>query len=291
MADERNPAEETGGGKAPANRDGAAGPDSTAPFDPVTGGDAVPGDATAVVPPGGSATAATTPSGAATAPVEPVDATRQVDTPRWSGSAAVPSPDDSDLNYPEPQAPAREPEPDTWPAGEDQRSRATPAVIVLVVVVLLAMLGTGLWLIFSSQEDNSPPGTGPIQPTASAQPSTGTPAPTATTPARPPPTVAPTAQPAPPVPTTTPPATPAQVTVPDVVTRSEAAARQQLTALGLTVQVSRRVVPSVPPGTVIATEPGAGSIVDKGTSVTLIVAAAASPTPTPPTAAASGTAR
>jgi hypothetical protein len=257
MADERRPAEESGG-------------DQPAP-------DA--GDATTVVPPAEDATTALPAADEADAATVPVDA------PRWAGSAPVPAPDDADLNYPEPHPPVREAAPGTWEQDEP-RSRVTPAVIVLVVVVLLAMLGTGLWLIFSSSGDNSAPNPGATQPSATTQQTTATPAPTTET--TPPPTTPPPTTPPPP-PTTPPPAVPVQVTVPtDLVGKPEAVARQRLVAIGLVPQTSRRVAPA-PPGTVIDTEPGGGSIVDKGTQVVLIVAVAppTSPSSKGPTANAS----
>jgi beta-lactam-binding protein with PASTA domain len=75
----------------------------------------------------------------------------------------------------------------------------------------------------------------------------------------------------------------------DLVGKPEAVARQRLVALGLVPQTSRRVAPAAPAGTVLDTEPGGGSIVDKGTEVLLIVAVAPPPTPSSkgPTANAS----
>jgi serine/threonine-protein kinase len=79
------------------------------------------------------------------------------------------------------------------------------------------------------------------------------------------------------------------VTVPILVGQSEAVAKQQLTAMGLAFTVSRRAASGVNPGTVIATEPGAGARVAAGSQVTLVVAAAPAPTTAAPSRTASPT--
>jgi serine/threonine-protein kinase len=70
------------------------------------------------------------------------------------------------------------------------------------------------------------------------------------------------------------------VAVPGLVGQSEAAAKQQLIAKGLAFTVSRRAASGVNPGTVLATDPGAGAMVAVGSQVSLVVAAAPAPAPT-----------
>jgi cytoskeletal protein RodZ len=157
-------------------------------------------------------------------------------------------------------APVRAPA--EWEELRDERpdrSWLRPVLLAVVVLALLGILGAGLWLIFNGVGNR--PGPAPVIPVTSA----GVSGPTQSAP----PTEAPTTA-------------PAQVSVPDVVGQSESAARQQLTAQGLTVSVSRRTTSGVNPGTVIATDPGAGQVVDAGAQVTLIVAAAPAPAPTTP---------
>jgi PASTA domain len=216
--------------------------------------------------------------------------TRRVQPHVWAARVPVPP---EDVPPPMPAAdipPPREPAPPRWQGedGEDEpdRSWVRPVVITLVVVILLAMLGTGLWLIFNRPGGPSTPAPGlPPAPTPSAVPTpTATASPTGTATATG--TAPTTGAPAPPPPPTTTAAT-ARVSVPDLVGASEASAEQQLTAMGLTYTVARRTTSGAQPGTVIGTEPGPGAVVDKGSQVLLIVAAApptqapGTPTPTP----------
>ncbi|WP_203935507.1 PASTA domain-containing protein [Planosporangium mesophilum] len=194
-----------------------------------------------------------------TRPMTPADAdaTRRVTPQIWAARAPVPVPDavpaPAPVGWREESAEAEPP--GFW---------ARPAVIALIVVILLAMLGTGLWLIFSGL----------------GRPSVSTPATSATPSAAPAPTETasqPESQAESPAPSAT--AT-GRVAVPDVVGQSEAAAREQLTAVGLTYTVTRRPVAGVSPGTVAATEPAAGTMVSAGSRVTLVVASAPTPAAT-----------
>jgi hypothetical protein len=213
------------------------------------------------------------------------DATQPVIAPRWAARASVPPDAPDDLNYP---ALGAEDHPATAkpaPVSEEERSGLSPAVIALIVLVLLAILGTGLWLIFRNSSSTPIPapsgqqGTAPATtaaPTESATPAPTPSATTATTPAAPPTT----AVPAPPPPTPT--QAPATVTVPRLVGLPEAQAKQRLTDLGLTFQVEYQQADGKKTGTVLSSNPAEGAQVPKGTRVTLIVAAAPASTPPSP---------
>jgi hypothetical protein len=73
------------------------------------------------------------------------------------------------------------------------------------------------------------------------------------------------------------PATPVRVTVPDVVGTQQAAARQTLTASGLTVTTRQAISNSVPAGTVLAQSPAPGTSVAPATPVTLTVSSGKRP--------------
>jgi hypothetical protein len=178
------------------------------------------------------------------------EATQKVTPQVWSARASVPVHDFEPVPGP---AAAQ------WQEENADRSWLRPVVIALVVLILLGMLGAGLWLIFSRLGGRSAPA----------------PVITATTSGVPTPTGIPSATEAPTAPATT---AVAQVPVPDVVGQSEAAAKQQLAAMGLSFTVSRRAASGVNPGTVTATQPGAGAMVPRGAQVTLIVAATPAPT-------------
>jgi serine/threonine-protein kinase len=63
----------------------------------------------------------------------------------------------------------------------------------------------------------------------------------------------------------------APIPVPNLVGRSASSAQKSLTNLGLTYDVSRAYSKTVPQGHVISTDPGAGTNVHKGDSVSLVV--------------------
>jgi hypothetical protein len=200
---------------------------------------------------------------------------------------------------PDDVTPVREPVPPEWeqpeeepqpvePGTADGRPALHPAVLTLVIVVLLAMLGTGLWLIF--HRSTATPVTVPrLPPVASAPPTpadtaaaadTDTPTqeftPTAAPTATEVPTTAPataTQAPAPPPPS---PSSPALVAVPDLVGQPLGEAEQRLSAVGLTYRVAGPQLGNV----VISTTPAAGTLVRPGSRVTLKVG----PSSAPPTA-------
>ncbi len=62
-----------------------------------------------------------------------------------------------------------------------------------------------------------------------------------------------------------------QVTVPDVTSQAAADAQLSLQNLGLNVLLQRKPDPTVPKDTVMDTAPAAGTVVDKGRTVTLVV--------------------
>jgi PASTA domain len=195
---------------------------------------------------------------------------------------------------PDDVAPVREATPPEWeqpPEGEPAvaggRQAVHPAVLTLIIVALLAMLGTGLWLTFH-RSAAGPVLVPSLPPDASVAPTpadTATAGDTATPTEEPTPTEAPTATDAPTtapaVPTQAPappppPSSPALVAVPDgLVGLPVKVAEQRLTAVGLTYQVA-----GLPTGRVSATRPEAGTMVPRGSQVTLVVLRPDSPTPT-----------
>jgi hypothetical protein len=188
-------------------------------------------------------------------------------------------------------APLREAAPPEWQEADgdadggdgDNRAWVRPAVITCVVVVLLAMFGTGIWLIFKRTDDRAATAPGissAASATAAAPSDTAVPSDTATATEDPTPTVEPTTADAP-VPPPVAPTTTAQVPVPDVLGKTEAVARQQLTAKGLTVKVTTRLVSGASVGKVISTDPKPGAVVDKGTQVNVVVGKAQPPTGSP----------
>jgi hypothetical protein len=208
-------------------------------------------------------------------------------TPRiWAARVPI-APDDV--------APVREGAPPEWeqPSGEELRPDATgdrpplhPAVLTLIVVALLAMLGTGIWLIFH-RSAAAPVPVPSLPPVASAAPTpadtatatdTAPPADKATPTEAPTPTGAPTTAPAPtqaPAPPP-PPTTQAMVAVPKGLVGSRVNdAERKLTAVGLTYQVV-----GLPTGRVTATRPEEGTMVPRGSQVMLVVLGPSSPSAT-----------
>jgi hypothetical protein len=198
-----------------------------------------------------------------TVPLERPDATRTLPAvpdeadARWSARASVPPPGTAPVRTYE----YLEEEP---PPVDSDRSWLTPVAVGFIGLLLLGALLVGLWLIVTSDQNPEPEATPPAQPTAT------TAAPTSAPPTTPTETSAP--------PSSTDPGT---VVVPDLVGLSELDARQQLTDLGLLVEVTRRVTTEAPAGTVLEVSPAASSEVEPNTTVRLVVAQA------PPTPSAS----
>jgi PASTA domain len=179
------------------------------------------------------------------------DANRPVPPPgadRWAGSASVP--------------PAGAAPPDTYgydlePLPDDQPNWMRPLLFGFVGLLLLGALLTGVWLIFTA--DDEPPPT----PQASAP---------AVTSEAPPTTAAPTTA----TPTSEEPE-PIVVVPADLIGLSEDEARQRITDAGLRVQVTRRTDATMAPGTVIEASPGPGSEVAPNSVVRIVVAEAPRP--------------
>jgi hypothetical protein len=171
--------------------------------------------------------------------------------PRWAARAAVPPPGAGPaIGYQDFEEPVPPP---------DDRNWLKPLLFGFIGLVLLGALLTGVWLIFTA--DDEPPA-----PDASAPP-TATAAPTVATTAPPAATSAP--------PTT---AEPETVKVPDdLVGIDEAQARQKLADAGLRVQVTRREDATMAPGTVIEVQPEPGSDVEPNSIVRIVVASAPKP--------------
>jgi hypothetical protein len=182
-----------------------------------------------------------------TAVLPPAD---QPDQPgRWSARAGVPA------RGPRVAAPEQQ-----W-VPEQQGSRVwwTPIVIGLAVLVLLGLVGLGLWLAVRGSTPAPGPSPTPGVSTTSATPSSA------------PPT------------NTSPPAV--LVPVPPLANVPADQAADILRTQGLVAKLVNRVSDSLPAGTVIDTDPPAGTQVPVGSAVTLFVATppatSASPTPTP----------
>jgi hypothetical protein len=187
-------------------------------------------------------------SGTAAMPTVPAE---EGGEPRWSARAQVP-----------PTAPVRRPmrEEEQWGAAPEQPPRSVlPVLIAVVAVILLVIIGLGVWLALRNRNTPTTPlTTGP--PTTTAPPTTTTPPPTTT---------------APPTTTTPPPTTtaPVGITIPDLSGNDPTAARQLLMSLGVTVAAQQVTQPSttVRAGRVIGTQPGVGTVVLPGQTVTLII--------------------
>jgi hypothetical protein len=227
--------------------------------DPPT---AMPADATTAMPPvdpyapeAGAAGVGATGVGAA-------------ESARWAGRAEVPVPGAVGPAGPvagEEETPAADP--------YGGRSWLMPVGVGMLALMLLAVLGVGIWLIVRSTGKDATPTDAPTAPqvTASAPPTSAaaTPSPTPT-----------------PSPSAAPSTAPATVLVANVRGMTRTAATATLRSQGLVVSgvVQQQADASVPVGTVIATDPPAGSEVNAGTSVGLIVASA--PRTTPPATSA-----
>ncbi|MGC4865805.1 PASTA domain-containing protein [Micromonospora sp. DT53] len=237
-------------GSTPAEAD----PDKTAPIDrTVPARPEPPADQTMPID-----------RAAGTRPGPPADRTAPI-PPSWAGRAEVRSPRPDDR--------AAE-----WYVEEQGGRRWWLPILWGVLALLLAgLLGGALWLVLAQRDDDrDDPGTTPSLPPTSA------------------PSVQPTsAAPTSAAPTSESPSSPATTDVPDELPVPPLAGLPQATAegllarLGLAYQVVYR--PSeLPPGTVVGTEPGAGTSVSTDDEVLLIISQArpstgASPTTPSPT--------
>ncbi|MET7959976.1 PASTA domain-containing protein [Micromonospora zamorensis] len=247
---------------APMTRPAA--PDETAPIDRTEpAGPALSPDQTMPID-----RSAGTPSGA------PSDQTRRFPAetpsppptpPPWSGRAEV--------------RPPRSAEPAGEWYVEEQGGRRwwLPILWGVLALLLVALLGGALWLVLSNQqEDRDDPGSTPSLPSASATSA----APTSASPT----SAAPTSETPSSSATTT---APEEVPVPPLTGLPQATAEGLLDRLGLAHRVVYR--PSeLPPGTVVGTEPEAGTSVSTDDEVLLVISQArpstgASPTTPRPT--------
>ncbi|MDG4822223.1 PASTA domain-containing protein [Asanoa sp. WMMD1127] len=186
------------------------------------------------------------------------------DTPRnaipphdgaWAGRAGIPQPGG-------PGEPPDDGPPDYWQPGPPDGGRRwwMPILIGIIALILLGVLAFGIWLILRG--DDSTPTPEPSRTTAAATtappstapPSTSAPSPTATT--------------------------PAAVPVPPLEGLTVAEAGQRLAAAGLTARLNF-VDSDEPSGTVVDSDPAAGTEVAPGSTVTLDVSNGPAPT-TPP---------
>jgi PASTA domain-containing protein len=170
---------------------------------------------------------------------------------RWSGRAGVPP---ASPRGAVPQEPA-------WIPDQQPRTWWAPILIIVAILVLLVLIGLGLWLATHGQPAPTP------SPSPTAAASSASPSPSA----RP----SPSATSSPPV---------ATVSVPSVTGVMLTDAQQILQSQNLKWKVVT-AVSDQPAGSVIRTDPAAGTAVPAGSTVTLYVATApatsASPTPSP----------
>jgi len=196
---------------------------------------------------------------AGTRPGPPADRTAPI-PPSWSGRAEVRSP--------LPDDPAGE-----WYVEEQGGRRWWLPILWGVLALLLAgLLGGALWLVRDQQEGDRndrgptpslPPTTAPSTPPTSAAPTSA--APTSESPSSSPTTDAPD-----------------ELPVPPLAGLPQATAEGLLNRLGLPYRVVYR--PSeLPPGTVVGTEPEAGTSVSTDDEVLLIISQTDSPTGASPT--------
>ncbi len=179
-----------------------------------------------------------------TAPLPPAGGAGE-QPPRWTARAGVPA-----------QAPrgAIPQEQEEWVPERESRSWWLPVLITLAVLILLGLIGLGIWMALHSSS-------GPA-PAASNSPGTS-----------------PSPSPASPTPSPSPASSAPLVEVPDVRGETVSDAKDTLGGVGLKVKVQTQVTNAQPPGTVLSTQPTAGSKVRAGTEVTLVVAQAPSPSP------------
>ncbi|MCG5442178.1 PASTA domain-containing protein [Micromonospora sp. NIE79] len=200
---------------------------------------------------------------AGTRPGPPADRTAPI-PPSWSGRAEVRSPRPDDAGG-------------EWYVEEQGGRRWWSPILWGVLALLLAgLLGGALWLVLAQQDDRDDRG-----PTPSPSPTS---APSAPPTSAAPTSAAPTSESPSSSPTTE---APEEVPVPPIVGLPQATAEGLLTRLGLPYRVVYR--PSeLPPGTVVGTEPEAGTSVSTDDEVLLIISQAqpstgASPTTPSPT--------
>jgi hypothetical protein len=231
------------------SNDGTSPRDATTRMPPVDGS-ADPDRTTALPPQTGN-------------PAQPTEqVSSQPENPRWSARANVP-PAGTRPRQSVPRAWEEDHQVEEDPYGG--RSWFTPVIVGVVVMVLVAALGFGVYLIYKSTTSDVTAGQSPSVTASSA------PAPSSAPPAT-------SAAPSPTPPATTE-AAPTGIAVPILRGQRQKSATDALDELGLNWSVRPQVDPTVEPGRVIGTDPDAGTFVDAGSTVTVIVSVEASPSP------------
>ncbi|WP_422737599.1 PASTA domain-containing protein [Micromonospora sp. WMMD729] len=232
------------GGDRPQPAHPTAASDETMPIDRAASGGAAASDETMPIDRAASASPADR-----TAPMPAARAT----PPSWSGRAEVRAP-----------RPA-EPSADWYMEEQGGRRWWLPILWGVLALVFAALLGAALWVVLSAREDDPDnPATPSVPPTSvTAAPSSSAPtsaAPTSATPSSPAATTE-----------------GAQIPVPPLTGLSQSTAEGLLDRLGLSYRVVYR--PSeLPPGTVVRTDPEAGTLVPTDQEV-LVVISQARPSP------------
>ncbi|MGC4879542.1 PASTA domain-containing protein [Micromonospora sp. DT43] len=178
--------------------------------------------------------------------------------PPWSGRAEV--------RAPRPAEPAAD-----WYVEEQGGRRWWLPILWGVLALLLAgLLGAALWVVLTARDDDSDDPATPSVPPPSATAAPSSSAPTSAAPS--------SASPSSPAATTE----EAQIPVPPLVGLTQATAEGLLERLGLSYRVVYR--PSeLPPGTVVSTDPEAGTTVPTDEEVLLVISQARPSTGTSPT--------
>jgi hypothetical protein len=220
----------------------------------------LPAGGPTAVPPGGEPTSVLPPVGGR--PVPPDERTSVMPAQDvWTGRAGVPTPE------PRPMRDATPPPGIEY--GEGPRTWRAPLIIIGIALLLLALFGVAAFFVLR--------GTGPT-PTPSASP---TPALTSAAPTSAAPSPEESVSPSPEV---------SAVPVPEnLVGLSQQEAIDALNAVGLNPRISVRITGDADPGTVVDVEPEPGTLLEPGSTVTIVVASApTSPSPEPsPSAEAS----
>jgi hypothetical protein len=201
------------------------------------------GDQTAVIPPRDRRPA---PGVDQTAVLPPM--------PAWAGRAEVRPPGAGGVRQAVP--------PDEWQDyGDGGRRWWLPIVLGILGLLMLGVLGAGVWLIMRTQNDKPAPAASatasvrPSQTSASPSPTTASPSPTASG--------------------------PVQVLVPPLVGLTAGQAETLLQQNHLNFQLLYRYDPNTLVGNVIEANPVVGTLVDQGSTVTLVISSPASSSPSP----------
>lgn len=211
----------------------------------------LPAGGPGAVPPGGEPTSVLPPVGGR--PVPPDERTSVMPAQDvWTGRAGVPE------REPRPMRDATPPPGIEY--GEGERTWRAPLIIIGIALLLLALFAVAAWFALRGAGPTPSP-----SPSPSPTPALTTAAPTSAAPS-------PSVSPSPEV---------SAVPVPDnLVGRSQQEAIDALNAVGLNPRISVRVTGDADPGTVVDVEPEAGTLLEPGSTVVIVVASAPmSPSP------------